>query len=166
MFPENPVLEQIAESLFGPPDSQWSPSKQYLNAASPLIAIPAFRRAVMSALEHSTVVGGATRTAYGSLTFSFPHGGGGAAARGYDPRQAPPGVERPIRTMDLVAWAVSTIEGAPEFELDWSTADKDAALPAIRSFLNTNGSNLRVFPSRFQDMSCPAEHVYVKRRKK
>jgi hypothetical protein len=44
--------------------------------------------------------------------------------------------------------------GAPEFGLDWTTADKDAALPAIRNFLESNGASLHPFPSRLEEMDC------------
>jgi hypothetical protein len=37
--------------------------------------------------------------------------------------------------MDLAAWELSDLNGAPEFGLDWATADKDEAIPAISEFL-------------------------------
>jgi hypothetical protein len=160
MFPEDPVLEQLAESLFGHDDSPWWPAKKYADINSPLLAIPAYRRAVLSALEDSTVVGRAGRTSEGYLSFQVANGGGGSPAPSTDPRQAARGEQRPIRAKDLVAWELSSLEGAPEFGLDWTTADKDAAIPALTNFLSTNGADLKAFPSRLQEIDCPGDHVF------
>ena len=160
MFPADPVLQQTAESLFGHADSPFWPVKAYSDINSPLLAIPAFRRAALSALDDSTVLGKASRTSQGYLSFSVEKGAGGSMTSGKDRRQAPPGEERPIRAKDLVAWEIGSIEGAPEFGLDWSAADKDVAIPALRRFLSENGAEARGFPSRLQEIDCPGEHVF------
>jgi len=153
IFPQDPVLEQAAQSLFEKPDADWSPVKAYNHINSPLIAVPAFRRAALTALHDSTVVARFTQRANGYLSFSFANGGGGSFPDSVDPRAAR-GEEPPIRAKDLVAWGVSNMEGAPEFGLDWTTAEKDAALPVIGSFLESNGADLHPSPSRLQEMDC------------
>jgi len=161
MFPTDPVLEQMTESLFGRSDSPWWPVKEYANINSPLLVVPAYRRAVLSALEDTTVVGTASRTSQGDLSFTLSAGGGGSAISGNDPRQAPPGEPRPIRAKDLVAWELSGAEGAPEFGLDWTTADKDTAISTLKEFLN--GTEFRAFPSRLQEIDCPGDRVFWER---
>jgi hypothetical protein len=161
MFPRDPVLNQAARALFESPESAWSPAKAYMHINSPLIAVPAFRRAVLSALDDSTIVGEATRTDQDYLSFNVANGGGGTSERGTDPRRAPKGERRPIRAMDLIAWQLNGIEGAPEFGLDWTTGDKDATLPAIRSFIESSGAEAHAFPSRLQEMDC-GESVSLK----
>jgi hypothetical protein len=161
MFPKEPVLEKTAESLFGSPDSTWWPEKVYDDIDSPLIAIPAFRRAVLSALDDSSIAGSASRTAQGYLEFRVANGGGGGSEEPEnDPRQAPPGEERAIRAKDLVAWEISNLEGAPEFGLDWSAQDKDAAIAALARFLREKGARLRPFPSGLREIDCPFEEVF------
>jgi hypothetical protein len=163
MFPADPVLQQTAERLFASPTSSWSPTLKWDEVNSPLLAIPMFRQAVLSALEDSSVVGKARRTIEGRLSFSFANGGGGSDAPGNDPRQAPPGQERPVRVMDFVAWELSNLEGAPEFGLDWSNTDKDSAISAIAQFLRAHENQVRAFPMHLQDTNCPGQQVYLSR---
>jgi len=161
MFPSDPVLQQTAERLFARPDSPWSPGSKFADVNSPLLAIPIFRRAVFLALEDSKVAGKAGRTAEGLLTFSTADGGGGGLAPSHDPRDAPAGAERPLRVMDLVAWELSSLDGAPEFGLDWQEADKDAAISAIAEFLRAHENQVRAFPMQLQDTNCPGQRVYL-----
>jgi hypothetical protein len=163
MFPADPVLQQTAERLFTRPDSAWSPELKFDYVNSPLLAIPAFRSAVFSALEDSRVVGKAGRSPDGLLSFSVANGGGGSSTPSHDPRQAPAGQERPVRVMDLVAWELSSLDGAPEFGLDWPEGDKDASISAIAEFLRTHEDQVRAFPMQLQDTNCPGERVYLNR---
>lgn len=163
MFPDDPVLQQTAELLFASPTSSWSPTLKWDQVNSPLLAVPTFRQAVLSALEDSIVVGKARRTMEGRLAFSFANGGGGSDAPGNDPRQAPPGQERPVRVMDFVAWELSNLEGAPEFGLDWSNTDKDSAISAIAQFFRAHENQVRAFPMQLQDTNCPGQQVYLSR---
>ncbi len=164
MFPDDPALLQTAERLFAQPDSPWSPAMKYTDVHSPLLAIPVYRKAVFSALGDSRVVGKAGRTAEGWLSFQVTSGGsGGSFGPSDDPRQAPPGQDRPIRVMDLVAWELSGLDGAPEFGLDWPDRDKDAAISAIAEFLRMHEGEIHAFPMTLQDTSCPGNRVYVNR---
>jgi hypothetical protein len=152
MFPEDPVLDQAAQALFGDANSQLSPIKSAMSINSPLMAIPAFRRAVLSALQDPTIAARFTQRANGYIQFAFDKGSVSFPDR-VDSRSAKDAVP-PARAQDMVAWGMSSIDGAPEFGLDWTTAAKDAALPAIRSFIEKNGPDMQPFPSRLAEMDC------------
>ncbi len=135
MFPEDPVLDQAAQSLFGDANSQLSPIKSAISINSPLMVIPAFRQAVLSALQDSTIAARFTQRANDYVSFTIDNGRGSISFPDrVDSRSAKDEVP-PARAEDMVAWGVSGIDGAPEFGLDWTTTAKDAALPAIRDFL-------------------------------
>ncbi|HEY3738315.1 MAG TPA: hypothetical protein VGL53_00650 [Bryobacteraceae bacterium] len=160
IFPDDPVLRQTAERIFTTQSAPWSLESRWRSVNSPLLANPIFRKAVFAALEDSKVVGTAVLQIDGGLLFSTQSGGGGSSEPGYDPRQAPPGEERPIRVMDLVAQELSS-EGAPRFELDWSTGDKDTAIAALIEYLRAHETQIRAFPMHLADTSCPARLVYL-----
>jgi hypothetical protein len=162
MFPDDPVMQQTAEWLFTRPESPLSPALKHEFVNSALLKVPAFRRAVASALGDARVVGKATRSADGVLSFTTTSGWGGLSMEpGHDPRQAPAGQERPIRLKDLVAWELRSLDGAPEFELDWPETDKDAIISELAEFLKAHEDDLRAFPAQLQDTNCPGERVYL-----
>lgn len=163
MFPDEPALRPAADWLFGRPDSAWSPANGYNYANGPLLAVPLYRRAVMSALADSKIAGTATRSGEGSLSLELlDRDGGGTNEPSHDPRQAPPGEQRPVRIKDLVAWEISDLDGAPEFAPDWPEADKDAAIPQIINFLNEHQGELQAFPARLQDAACLGAELLLK----
>jgi hypothetical protein len=163
IFPDDPALSKTAERLFAGPEAPLSPAVKFQVIYSPLLAVPAYRRAVLSTLNDSSVVGKATRSLEGVLSYQFKNGGGGGGAPGNDPRQVPPGQERPVRVKDLTALELTTLDGAPEFQPDWPEFDKDTAITEITEFLRMHEKELRAFPGRPQDMTCPGESVYLKR---
>jgi hypothetical protein len=65
--------------------------------------------------------------------------------------------------MDLAAWELSSLEGSPEFELDWPEVDKDSAISAVAEFLKTHENQVRAFPMQLQDTNCPGQRVYLNR---
>src|SRR5271163_2480183 len=76
------------------------------------------------------------------MAASVFHGGeGGEIEPDHDPRQVPPGQERPIRAKDSIAPELSGLEGAPQFELDWPEADKNEDVAEISAFLRDRLSN-------------------------
>jgi hypothetical protein len=91
IFPDNPVLQQSADWLFARPESAFSPALKPEAVYSPLLAVPAFRRAVTSSLGDTRVIGTATRSPEGLLSYRVANGGGGGIAPGHDPRQTPGG---------------------------------------------------------------------------
>ena len=161
MYPDDPAIEQVAEWLFTRPESPLSPGVEYQQIHSPLLAAPSYRRAVVAALDDNSVVGKATRSLEGFLSFDLKNGGGGSNAPGTDPRQVPPGQERPIRIRDITALELSLLEGAPRFQPDWPESDKDAAIANIAEFLRMHEKRLRAFPAKPQDTTCPGEYVYL-----
>jgi len=161
MFPDDPILQKAAEELFAQPGSPLSPAVEYQEINSPLLTIPAFRRALTRALSDESVVGNATRSTEGFLSFTVKNGGGGSSKPRQDPRQVAPGEERPVRVKDLAAWELSELDGAPEFNLDWPESDKDTAIAEIAEFLKRHQDGLQAFPAKPQDMTCPGEHVYL-----
>jgi hypothetical protein len=81
MFPTDPVLEQIAEWLFDRPDAPLSPARQPQHVYSPLLALHVYRRAVFRALEDASVIGSATRSDEGRLTYRLENFPGGSDRR-------------------------------------------------------------------------------------
>jgi hypothetical protein len=163
MFPDDPVIEETSEWLFARPDSPLSPVGMDHGINSPLLTVPAFRRALSSALHDDSVLGKAIKSSEGVLSFVLNNGvGGGSNTPEHDPRQAPPGTERPIRAKDLAAWQLSELDGAPEFQLDWPESDKNTAIDTIAVFLRIHQDELRAFPAKPQDTSCPGDdYVYL-----
>jgi hypothetical protein len=167
MFPENAVLQEAAELLFSEADSPLSPIRRSYLVHSPLLVVPAYRRSVLLALSDAAVVGAATRTPDGSLSFTLTNGGGGGVSPSKparDSREVPPDQKRPIRVKDLVAWSLIALKGAPQFVLDWSEAVKDAAVDEIAAFLKAHTDELRAFPARLRDTACPVGSVYLRQR--
>jgi len=162
MFPDDPEFAETAEWLFARPESPLSPKASFQFIKSPLLTIPVYRRAVEAALGDESVMGKATRSADGVLSYTLGSGrGGGGSPTGTDPRRAPPGEQRPVRVQDMTAWQLSKLEGAPTFELDWPLADKDAAIIEIAAFLNGHAKELRAFPTKLQDSMCFKQDVFL-----
>jgi hypothetical protein len=164
MFPDDPALQQLADWLFTRPEAPWSPALKYEDVYSPLLGVPAYRRAVKLALEDAKVVGKATRSADGTLSFGLDgraSGGSIGPSPSHDHHQAPPGQERPIRVKDLVAMELMGLDGAPEFGLDWPQGDKDAIISDMIQFLAKHEDEVRAFPAHLQDTSCIGQRVYM-----
>jgi hypothetical protein len=161
MFPADPAMEHAAERLFARPESPLSPGVQFLGINSPLLTVPIYRRALRAALNDNTNAGSATRSPEGMLSIAIKNGGWGSSKPGHDPRQVPPGEERPVRVKDMAAWQLSLVDEAPEFQPDWPEKDKDAAIANIADFLTIQERELRAFPVRLQDTACLRELVYL-----
>ncbi len=157
MFPENPFLSQLAESLFERPDSPLKMSGHRISADSPLLIVPAFRRAVLSSLRDHSVIGGASRSPAGGLSITLD--------AGTEDRASAPGThEWQIRVMDIVAKDLSGIPGFPDFALDWPTGDKDSAVATIADFLLAHEEQIQAFPERLPDVACLVESVALRSR--
>jgi hypothetical protein len=164
MFPDDPELQQTAEWLFTGPESPLSPTRRPDFVDSPLLAVPAFRQAVLSSLADSTTIGTATRSADRALSYrlgNVTHSG--LMEPRQDPRQVQPGQERPVRVKDMVGWRLTNLDGAPHFDLDWPESGKDAVITEISEFLHAHGDELRAFPTRLQDTACIQERIYRNR---
>jgi hypothetical protein len=63
----------------------------------------------------------------------------------------------------LVAFELNSLDGAPDFELDWPDADKDAAAAALGAFLQAHEKELEPFPMKLWDTACPVSSVSLKK---
>ena len=124
MFPADPVLQQTAKGVFARPESPLSPVLNSGMIDSPLLALPVYRQAVLSALVDTKVVGTATRSPEGLVSYRATNRADGAPAEPGRDVRVPPGHGRPVRVKDLVASALSRLDGAPEFDLYWPEAHK------------------------------------------
>jgi hypothetical protein len=161
MFPDDAVMQQTADWFFNQPNSPLAPSVEPDEVDSPLLTLRAYRKAVRAALNDDSVAGTATRSQEGMLSIATKIGGMESLEPGTDARQVPPGQERPVRVKDLVAWQLSRLKGAPDFQPDWPEADKDGAIPELAGFLETHESELRAFPAKPGDTVCLNEYVYL-----
>jgi hypothetical protein len=161
MFPTDPVLQQTAKWLFALPESPLSPILNSGMVNSPLLTLPLYRQVVFSALVDTKVVGTATRSPEGLVSYRASNRSGGAPAeRGRD-AMVPQERGRPVRVKDLVALALSRLDGAPEFDLYWPEAHKDAIIKELTGFLKVHQKKLRASPPQL-DSNCPSS-VYLKR---
>ncbi len=137
--------------MFVDPQSHWLPlvpvnkgrrDHQYMDQLdSPLVCVPAYREALLTALADNAKVGTAERQPRGVVQYTLESGrnGGFIDERVPDPADRP-GVEVPMRTCDYVAWKLSALDGAPECLLTWPEARRDAAITACAAYLRRYGS--------------------------
>jgi hypothetical protein len=158
-YPDRPALVTAARTMFLDPKSPWLPlvprdrnraaafSPFDIPISSPLVCVPAFREALLAALEDKATVGSAQLQAHGQVHITMASGvsGGFGASRvpGPDDRE---GVEVSFRACDYVANALSTLEGAPECQLYWTETHRDAALTACAAYLRRCGSHFSPEP--------------------
>lgn len=161
LSPANPVLSAAAQELFANPQAPRSPHRDFSDIHSPLLALPVYRAAVLDALNDASAYGSATRSADGYLNIRANNTGwGGATPDVSDPRNVPRGRERTVRVKDMIAWQLSTLDGAPRFQPDWPASDKDPLIAQIADFLKARGDSLRAFPGKLEDTACFPDSVY------
>jgi len=148
IFPNNSVLQQSLAEDWQRPLS--SPGE--FQVSSPLLVSPAYRRAVLTALEDATEVGTYSVEADGAVHYKLNFGsGGGTSTEG----EAEPAGPFPIRAKDYTALQLSMTEGFPDFCLNWPIALKDSAISNIARFIADHASDFRAFPSRLAELDCP-----------
>jgi hypothetical protein len=156
LFPNDPALEKFASWLFEGRHAPLSPRDDFERIGSPLLTVPAYRRAVIAALGDSTVVGTATRHANGSSLVETRY------VAWFDPggadRQAQPS-ERPVRVKDIVTLVLSGVEKSPKFKLDWEEPARDRAIAHMAEFFPAKWPALRAFPGKVSDLVCLEEEV-------
>jgi len=160
MFPTDPVLQQTAKWLFAWPESPLSPILNSEMVDSPLLTLPVYRQAVLSALVDTKVVGTSTRSQEGLVSYRATNRSGGAPAEPGRDARVPQERGRPVRVKDLVALALSRLDGAPGFDLYWPEAHKDAIIKELTGFLKMHQKKLRASPPQL-DSNCPSS-VYLK----
>ena len=156
LFPNDPVLAEFASWLFEGRHAPLSPRDDFERIRSPLLTVPAYRRAVIAALKDNTVAGSAARHADRTLLVvtKFVAWFG----PGDDDQLVHPG-ERPIRVKDIVAHLLHGLGGFPDFQLDWEQPTRDRAIARMAEFLRRNGPALHPFPGKISDLVCLEEDV-------
>lgn len=138
--PNDPAVVRGAAFLFLDPRSPWVPLLQERPGGlyesefedlleSPLLGLPAFRRAMLDSLADRAVLktitlGGPDRQMNDSEVDPF--------------RPATP-QPFPVRRCDLYAWHLSHLGGMPAFQYDWPVAKKDAAVALAAARLRRYG---------------------------
>jgi len=98
-----------------------------------LIFVPAFNKHVVKMFADKRRVGEVEVGEEDNFSVSTIDGGGlSSSIIGAPPNVPPAGTKRVVRMADWYAWTIAhNHENAPRFELFWSDAQRDAALPAI-----------------------------------
>ncbi len=146
-FPNDPSIRE-ASRLFHDPRSPWVPllrnpgnhsgllfdhSRLY---ASPMVATAGFRMGLIDAMAIKTRMGTVRRDRGLALLYrTTDRWEEGFVCRQEDADSLEPGMERPFRVCDYLAWQVSSIEGAPRCELYWPEDRRDRAVQACAAFL-------------------------------
>ena len=153
-YPAHPAIAAAARALFVDPKSPWLPlvpreksRNMFVLAneiATPLACIPEFRETLVAGLADTASAGTARRLEQGGVEYSVGSGGRGSVGRGMRVVESdvPAGVDVAFRACDYIAWRLSALEGAPEFELYWPQARRDAAVAACRDYFLTYGHAL------------------------
>lgn len=164
MFPANHVLGQVAESLFAHLGSPLAPDKAFDRINSPLLAVAAYRRAVLSALGNRSALGLVSTTSDGWLSIRAGNSIWSRLSEQWpDAKGLTPGKELPVRVMDMVAFELSDVDGFPLFQPYWPEAAKDRAAAEMADFLRKRGNEMRAYPDMLGDIACFPEQVYLKK---
>jgi hypothetical protein len=155
-YPDHPAIAKAAEWLFGNKASPWVPLlREHPNERSNapgtelltltrLLAVPAFRKAVLKELANQSGEGKVEIDRNGNLSIHLDkvYGLTGNVRPG-NPQIPAEGIEGTFRVCDLVAWMIGEDwESAPRCELYWPQAKRDAAVAACTEFLKRYGDRL------------------------
>lgn len=161
---DDPTIEKRIRAMFAAPNSPWALTygkapKIRLNTKADnlgamidtvLIAQPGFRDFLLANLQNQTVAGTAKVEPDGNITnFSredWADWQSGSYNSNIDPLLPKPGTAVPYRVCDLIASAVGDIEGAPECELYWPLARRNAAVAQCAAFLRRYSGQMRFDP--------------------
>ncbi len=153
-YPDDKRLLQLSEEIFSR-SSPWYPLYDTLGNhwsdgfSSSLIAVPAFRRLAIEELANQKLFGTgslSTKTAMVSLFYSNASGigvMGGFVETALDDEARQLQGKFPVRWCDLVAWKLSSLQGAPVYELWWNEPRRNTALMEMKRFLEHRGSAFR-----------------------
>jgi hypothetical protein len=141
-------MREASRWLFDDPGSLWLPllsdpgnhsnllfqhSRLY---ASPMIATAGFRAGLLEGMANKARMGTVRRDRGLALLYrTTDRWEEGFVCRQEDADSLEPGMERPFRVCDYLAWQVSSIEGAPRCELYWPEDRRDRAVQACAAFL-------------------------------
>jgi hypothetical protein len=152
-YPHRPEMARAAVWLFNDPRSPWAASKGKRGGAvlraleeltrTPMLGAPGFRKRILRELRIGRRAG-TVEIKDEMLNLSLD--GNWGEGRSYfrrDPLAPRPGQKRVFRVCDLIAWHLSQIDGAPEYEPYWPVVRRDAAVAAIDGFLRRYGDRVR-----------------------
>lgn len=145
--PGDENLKALARELFAEPRAPMSPVGMLVAGRyprdlirSPLLIEDVFRECVLAGLERTEEIGSVERLPSGALEVRA--GGLSMSSTPGPGPHAPPG-KRSIRIGDFIAWQLSLIDGFSKFDIEWSPAEKNAAVAATAEFLRTHADDLR-----------------------
>jgi hypothetical protein len=159
IYPDNPGIAATARWLFNDPQSPWLPMLRspltygipfFFDGspyASPLLRVAGFRDSLLATLADRSEIGTVSRSAPGSFQYVMKdEGSGGSSTFKRDLEDVAPGVALPFRVCDYLAWQISVINGAPEFELYWPEDRRDRAVESCMAFLKRFGDRFTAEP--------------------
>jgi hypothetical protein len=172
----DPSITRAIEVMFADPASPWFPliqrdKPQSFYAAklmeTPLLNVRAFRDQLLKGLSDKLVIGTLRPSAaspnenldltpentYGRLLARGSNIGGTVIKVAADDRNvARPLRETSFRVCDVIAWELSGVEGAPDFEVYWTELSRDVAVEAYVNFLRQHDGKFVYSPERFYKM--------------
>jgi hypothetical protein len=172
----DPSITRAIEVMFADPASPWFPliqrdKPQSFHAAklmeTPLLNVRAFRDQLLKGLSDKSVIGTLRPNAaspnekldltpentYGLLLARGSNIGVTVIKVAADDRNvARPLRETSFRVCDVIAWELSGVEGAPDFEVYWTELSRDVAVEAYVNFLRQHDGKFVYSPERFYKM--------------
>jgi hypothetical protein len=152
---DHPAVARLSEWLFLDPRSPWcaqgagAPHRLYplgRLAATPLVRVPAFRRALLKRLGDKTEVGKLRFEPDNKLVMNRHDKGVKFGLDLTDPKLPAPGTTVTFRACDYLAQAIgSSLDGAPRCQVYWPRKRRDAAVAACVAFLKHWGGDIH-FP--------------------
>ena len=147
---ENETCRETAEVLFNGTNSDWNPVHRVQPngrpfqperlAATPLLGVAPFREQLLRNLGDKAAVG-TVSVKNGSVSLQQPGRSGGVAITNRtDPHLPKTDAAQNVRECDLYAWHLSSVDGAPLFELYWPEEVRDQTLAHCREFVTRWGS--------------------------
>ncbi|MEO6052572.1 MAG: hypothetical protein ABIP97_01025, partial [Chthoniobacterales bacterium] len=146
--PEEPVIQQTAEQLFGNKNSPWVPLYGRRGGDiggllhSPLIGMPAFQKELFRGLNDKSTAGSIILKKNQNESVSIDADESSIARTSYyltDPFASAIGLISYFRMCDLYAYEISQSEGAPKFQLYWPEKKRNAAVAECIRFLKKYG---------------------------
>jgi hypothetical protein len=151
---QHPAIAAAAGEMFAP-GTPWArslselslrrdPFSRHALEISPLIRVSAFRRAVVAGLADRAEAGTVERRSDQPQVLSFTLKGGSqsgqiGAGTMTDLDELPLGEKRVARACDWLALRLASLNGAPRFELYWTSPRRDDAIVALAVFLERYG---------------------------
>lgn len=164
--PDDPHVVKAAERLFDNPKSPWLPYRTLYLLETPLLGLPAFRRALLSALADKSAAGTVTIGENGRADVDTTVAwSSGTYADKLDSLTPKPGVRVSFRVCDLYAAELSkrAAAGLPLCRLYWPEAKRDQAVAACAAFLRQYGERFKYVeesPSLHDDSLDKARMVF------